>query len=109
MQTLPLFELLGWSALIKLYSKILRLFLSEEMFESRHVSLIQIKSYLNNELYASRDITLAQLWARRLFTFQWQQERENSSFSFGPGLDSTSLLHSKVRFWQKLQWCRVEQ
>ena len=54
METPPLFELLGWSALIKLYPEILRLLLSEEMVESKYVSLIQIKSYLNTELYASR-------------------------------------------------------
>ena len=56
-----LFELLGWSALTKLYPEILRLLLSEEMVQSRYVSLIQIKSYLNIELYASREVTLAQL------------------------------------------------
>ena len=97
METLPLFELLGWSALIKLYPKILRLLLSEEMVESMYVSLIQIKSYLNTELYASREVTLAQSWARRLFTFQWQQERGNSLFFFGPGLNSTSPLYSKSK------------
>ena len=95
MQTPPLFKLLVWTALIKLYPEILRLLLSEEMVESSCVSPIQIKSYLNTELYASREVTLAQLWARRLFTFQWQQERENSLLFFGPGLDSTSPLHSK--------------
>ena len=59
MQTPPLLELLGWSALIKLYPEILRLLLSEEMVESRYFSLMQIKSYLNTELYASREVTLA--------------------------------------------------
>ena len=57
MQTLPLFELLGWSALIKLYPEILRLLLSEEKIESKYVSQIQVKSYLNTELYASREVT----------------------------------------------------
>ena len=57
------------------------------MVESRYVSLIQIKSHLNTKLYASREVTLAQSGARRLFTFQGQQERENSLFFFGPGLD----------------------
>ena len=97
MQTPPLFELLGWSTLIKLYPGILRLFMSEEMVESRYVSLIQIKSYLNSELYASREVILAQLWARKLITFHWQQERENSLLFFGTGLDSTSPLHSKSK------------
>ena len=97
MQTPPLFELLEWSALIKLYPEILRLFMSEEMVESRYVSLIQKKSYLNTELYASREVTLAHLWARKLITFQWQQERESSLLFFGPGLNSTSPLHSKSK------------
>ena len=95
MQTPPLFELLEWSALIKLYPQRLRLLLSEEIIESRYVSPTQIKSYLNAELYASRKVALAQSWARGLFAFQWQQEREKSLFFFGPGLDSTSPLHSK--------------
>ena len=69
MQTPPLFELLGWSALIKLYPEILRLLLSEEMVESRYVSLIQVKSYLNSKLYTSAEVTLGQSWGRRLFTF----------------------------------------
>ena len=97
METPPLFELLGWSALIKLYPEILRLLLSEEMVESKYVSLIQIKSYLNTELYASREFTSTQSWARRLFTFQWQQERESSLLFFDSGLDSTSPLHSKSK------------
>ena len=97
MQTPPLFEFLKWSALIKLYPEILRLLLSDEMVDPRYVSVIQIKSYLNTELYASREFTLAQLWARRLITFQLQQERENSLFFFGPGLDLTSPLHSKSK------------
>ena len=59
MQTPPRFELLGWSALIKLYPEILRLLLSEEMVKSRYVSLVQIKSCLNTELYASTEVTLA--------------------------------------------------
>ena len=54
-----------------------------------------LKPYLNTELYASREVTLAHLGARRLFTFQWQQERENSLLFFGPGLDST--LHSRSK------------
>ena len=89
--------MLGWSALPKLYPEILRWLLSEEMVQSRYVSLIQIKSYLNIELYASREVTLAQLWARRLFPFQWHQEKESSLLFFGSGLDSTTPFTVKAK------------
>ena len=85
MQTPPLFELRKLSVLIKLYPEILR------------------NSYLNTGIYASREGALVQSWPRRLFTFQWQQERESSIFLFGPGLDSASPLHCKSQKRNKLK------
>ena len=85
MHTPPYLVLLGWSARIMEYPLTDNALSSFETEESRWVSNIQRVSNLWTTLKACNWETFKQLWAVKLFRFQWQIEKY-----FGPGLRSMS-------------------